>query len=82
MLKETRPNRRYILALVLALITPGLGRATAGAIGSGIILFLLLVLLWQISVSPWWLNAIIKFSTWALFSSIDVSYVVRRVRGE
>ena len=82
MAKDVRPNRRYIPALVLALVAPGLGRSIAGSIVPGILLFLLVVLLWQITLSPWWLNAIIKFSLWAFFASIDVGYVVRRMRGE
>lgn len=78
--KETRPNRSYVLALVAALIVPGLGRAIAGNIAPGIVLFLLFVLLWQIGVDPWWLNAIIKFAIWSFFASIDVGYVTKRAR--
>ena len=59
----SKPERKIIPALVLAILAPGLGRAVAGRIATGILLFVLLVLLWQIRLAPWWLNVIIKFAT-------------------
>jgi len=49
----SKPERKIIPALVLAILAPGLGRAVAGRIATGILLFVLLVLLWQIRLAPW-----------------------------
>jgi hypothetical protein len=76
---DSQPNRSLIRSLVLAMLTPGLGRAIAGNIIPATVLFLLLVILLQIGVTPCWLNATLKFAIWSFFPSIDVGYVTKRM---
>ena len=72
-------RHRQLLGMILAVLTPGLGRAILGGPWVGVVLFLTFVLLWQIHVGPTWLNLVIKFAIWSFFASVDVTYVRRDI---
>lgn len=69
---------RYILALILAIVVPGLGRAVTDQAEKGAFLFLVYVLLWRFNVvETWWLRWPINIALWSFFASIDVRFVVQ-----
>jgi len=68
-------RRRHVLAMILALTAPGLGRAILSRPWPGISLFLIFLLIWQIHLSPIWFNVILKFAIWSFFASIDITFV-------
>lgn len=74
---------RLVLAIVLAIVAPGLGRAIVGKVWSGILLFLLFVLLLRFNViRSWWLQWPINFVIWSFFASLDLGFVIRFTTGK
>lgn len=74
---------KFVLAIVLAIVAPGLGRAIVGKVWSGILLFLIFVLLLRLNVIRlWWLQWPINFAIWSFFASLDVGFVIRLTTGK
>ena len=74
-------RRRFILATVLALLAPGLGRAATGQVFVGISLSLLYkFLLWINSIWAAWLQWTAYFLIWSSLAALDVGFLVRRVQ--
>lgn len=75
-------RRRLVLALVLAVLFPGLGRAITGQIWKGVLLalaFVLLMLVHPIGGSRL-VRWAISFVVWSTFASWDVTYVARVIQ--
>jgi len=78
------PRLRFFWGVVLALVTPGLGRVFAGYrywgnIVVGFTLFLLYQMSLWVHLQTWWIHWPIRFTVWAWFASIDVKAVERIV---
>jgi len=74
-------KQRFILAVILAILTPGLGRMVVGKVWRGILLFLIFILLLRINVIRlWWLQWLINFAVWSFFASLDVGFVAQSIR--
>jgi TM2 domain-containing membrane protein YozV len=76
-------RQRLVVAIVLAIFAPGLGRVIVGKVWSGILLFLVFMLLLRINVIElWWLHWLINFTVWSFFASLDVGFVVQSIKKE
>jgi len=79
----TISKQRFVFAIVLAIFAPGLGRAIVGKVWSGILLFLVFILLLRINVIRlWWLQWLINFTVWSFFASLDVGFVAQSIKKE
>lgn len=70
---------RYILAILLAFVAPGMGRAITGEIVIGTLLYVIYDVLSHFIVitEPHWMNTAFSLVLWMAFALGDLKYVVQ-----
>ncbi|NBD36777.1 MAG: hypothetical protein GVY30_12385 [Chloroflexi bacterium] len=68
---------RYISAIVLAFVAPGLGRAMMGKIIKGVLLYIMYDILAHLFViiEPHWMGLVFNFALWLSFGLRDLKCV-------
>lgn len=81
-MRRVGKDPKHLIAFIMAVVAPGLGRVLIDSAWRGLALFLVLLILLTISFTPRWLNIAFKIAVWILFAAMDLHLVKRSSESE